>query len=48
MDMSQKSQTDKLSQNDFEKDIKINLSSVFYISQKVFQKYEKKRWKKLF
>ena len=32
----------KLSQNDFEKDIKINLSSVFYISQKVFQNMKKK------
>ena len=32
----------KLNQKDFEKDIAINLSSVFYISQKIFEKMKKK------
>ena len=38
----------KLHQNDFENDIKINLSSVFYISQKVFKSMEKKGGKIIF
>ena len=32
----------KLNQKDFEKDIAINLSSVFYISQKIFENMKKK------
>lgn len=32
----------KLSQKDFEKDIAINLSSVFYVSQKIFESMKKK------
>ena len=32
----------KLNQKDFEKDIAINLSSVFYVSQKIFENMKKK------
>ena len=32
----------KLNQKDFEKDISVNLSSVFYISQKIFENMKKK------